>query len=958
VTWTGSVRTGGTVDVGAPPVGPLTGTTWGEPTPVTVSLTNVKATHRAIYIVFTSDEAWSHEDGYWPCGKGQVLDRIQTSDHGLIYDDQIQSMMPDPPFEPYTDASEGDVLVGTDVAPIISARVAPGTGALWHLVSGVTTPTGDLCAVQKMSNSDLILSPADPTTSLTIPGTWAEIQTCVMPLPANAYRVDILSNAYLNLSGFDGYVEADIRWHQNGVWTNWGSLSVTSRWAGRYEAWLPGVGTWSAQLYGADSVQARFEIKLTATANAVAYGALIDDLMLKVYTGSPRPIIWGYNIPQSTFIDGTMLGLNCSVAPCWPGILGTEVVGGIDDNVNSGGDKIAMLFDVGLRPNGMGANWKVGHGSASMGGVEPQYVNASFNPAYDAPRMIYRLFDPATLSWSPFDSTVLSAYVRIFGADTLVDVSYETDWPPPDKVASGASLPGNFTIDGRTLYSDLRYLPRGTKLQYYWKAVDILGNTDYQFGWAGEIEDLPLLPNSSNRAQDVFEFEVLPRKYPPGTPGTLLAGQTDTPILNLDSGYLRWQAWGATSSDPVTQALRGLGVRADRYRLVGSLIGGHKLGDTQWVAGSWPNMEEYGLLDLLASQYRIIIEPTNNVIGGPFDEQTAKLLHAWWDMNTGANSGDRCIFTSGDDIFSAIQRSTTNNTERFSLMSDVFGVADAARTWSGAGSNAYPNMDDRFAGGGPGLAAPGAFSYPLDGGCPNVRKFNGLTKITSADAQNAVAYPGGVSHVAGVSRMSEMDPVADTDRNKALSHAYGIERVRSTGIPITAPNYVHSGVQNRMRVLYKFLTSCRGARNTVMQCWPCPGSAGEMMSNWATATGFQTETYGPLYSIQDFATATPVDVFDAPRWVNRLQGNFPNPFNPQTTIRYTAATRGTVTIRIFDVAGRLVKTLVKRAEESGPGEMLWDGKTVDGRQVSSGIYFYRIRFVDGEESSSRMIVLK
>jgi hypothetical protein len=228
----------------------------------------------------------------------------------------------------------------------------------------------------------------------------------------------------------------------------------------------------------------------------------------------------------------------------------------------------------------------------------------------------------------------------------------------------------------------------------------------------------------------------------------------------------------------------------------------------------------------------------------------------------------------------------------------------------------------------------------------------------TADAQNAAIYPDGVVEVAGVARVSEKDtPTADNDRNKALAYGFSIQFIRSAGIPTNAPNYVRSGVENRMRVLYKFLTSCRRNTGVATPCWPCPSDPAEMTSNWATAAGFNTAAYGDLYPIQDHTTATGVEVVGAPA-VNRLEGAVPNPFNPETAIRFSAAQPGKVTIRVFDVAGRLVNTLSKNVTETGPNEIRWNGRSSDGRPMASGMYFYKIRFANGEESEAKMTMLK
>jgi hypothetical protein len=296
--------------------------------------------------------------------------------------------------------------------------------------------------------------------------------------------------------------------------------------------------------------------------------------------------------------------------------------------------------------------------------------------------------------------------------------------------------------------------------------------------------------------------------------------------------------------------------------------------------------------------------------------------------------------------------------DQVNLAQNVFGVASCVDAWSGSISAQYPTIDDRFTGGGPGLAAPNTFTYPVDGGCPAPNRFDALTRIGDPAAADAVFYPG-TGEVAGISYSTEKDAggSTDNDRNKALAYGFSIQFIRTAGIPTTASNYVHSGVENRMRVLYKFLTSCRKTTVATTPCWPCPSNPAEMTSNWATAAGFQTGTYGTLFPIQDYTQATGVELTEAPK-VNRLEGNFPNPFNPETAIRFSAATPGKVTIRIFDVAGRLVNTLAKNVTETGLNEIRWNGKSRDGRNMASGMYFYRIRFANGQESEAKMTMLK
>ncbi len=75
--------------------------------------------------------------------------------------------------------------------------------------------------------------------------------------------------------------------------------------------------------------------------------------------------------------------------------------------------------------------------------------------------------------------------------------------------------------------------------------------------------------------------------------------------------------------------------------------------------------------------------------------------------------------------------------------------------------------------------------------------------------------------------------------------------------------------------------------------------------------------------------------------------NYPNPFNPITTIHYTIPTLGPVTLRVYDIEGRLVATVVD-GESKAPGAytVTWDGRDTSGAEVASGIYFLRIESRD------------
>ena len=75
-----------------------------------------------------------------------------------------------------------------------------------------------------------------------------------------------------------------------------------------------------------------------------------------------------------------------------------------------------------------------------------------------------------------------------------------------------------------------------------------------------------------------------------------------------------------------------------------------------------------------------------------------------------------------------------------------------------------------------------------------------------------------------------------------------------------------------------------------------------------------------------------------------LEGNYPNPFNPETVIRYSLRDESWVNLAIYDVAGRKVRTLIDGQQTAGNGlQITWDGRNDSGSQVASGIYIYRLQ---------------
>jgi hypothetical protein len=79
-----------------------------------------------------------------------------------------------------------------------------------------------------------------------------------------------------------------------------------------------------------------------------------------------------------------------------------------------------------------------------------------------------------------------------------------------------------------------------------------------------------------------------------------------------------------------------------------------------------------------------------------------------------------------------------------------------------------------------------------------------------------------------------------------------------------------------------------------------------------------------------------------PVLTSALNNNYPNPFNPETTISYSVEKAGKVTLEVYNILGQKVKTLVNDNVNAGSHNVVWNGKDNAGRSVASGVYFYRM----------------
>jgi hypothetical protein len=112
----------------------------------------------------------------------------------------------------------------------------------------------------------------------------------------------------------------------------------------------------------------------------------------------------------------------------------------------------------------------------------------------------------------------------------------------------------------------------------------------------------------------------------------------------------------------------------------------------------------------------------------------------------------------------------------------------------------------------------------------------------------------------------------------------------------------------------------------------------------------------PLFTDLGWLDTLPTSVQPvSPR--SAILANYPNPFNPSTTIRYELPSASLIELAVYDVQGRLVRTLASGPAAAGPHQTAWNGRDQRGNPVASGVYYLRLA-ASGETMTRKMVLLK
>ncbi len=198
-------------------------------------------------------------------------------------------------------------------------------------------------------------------------------------------------------------------------------------------------------------------------------------------------------------------------------------------------------------------------------------------------------------------------------------------------------------------------------------------------------------------------------------------------------------------------------------------------------------------------------------------------------------------------------------------------------------------------------------------------------------------------------------------------HAFDLDGVPLEGWPLfTLTIPVHVFYRLHMPVIADFgVGDERGmadlavtADDSSLYAWRMPVPYDSSLLGW-TQWAYDSRNSGILPPTFDMDPPSPTDSTVTPPQPASfvLEQNFPNPFNAETHIRFRLMRTSDVNLSVYNLLGQKIRTVISKDLSPGEHVVVWDGRNDDGDDVSSGVYFYRLKTIDGS-ISRKMILLK
>lgn len=352
---------------------------------------------------------------------------------------------------------------------------------------------------------------------------------------------------------------------------------------------------------------------------------------------------------------------------------------------------------------------------------------------------------------------------------------------------------------------------------------------------------------------------------------------------------------GRETSPRIADALKAQGFKFDTWD-----VNGPSSGIGNCLGGSDPTDTQYHWpqTDVTSlTQYKTIIWHSGDLSSFTITPQDQSVIQSWIQQA----GKDRNFWISGDDVGYEL---AVSGMEFNNFLGFTAGARYVRDIWESVPQDTLHPVVTGVAGG----PAAGRFMH-LNGDCPIINKFDMIASssqaLSSGKAGTLLRYP---NNQPAMTRFATKYTSFGTDSARAVFTGFSFNSIEEGG--------------ERLQL----------AKNVV--------------------NGYFKETncYTPSSVSED-------PVGSAPTVRTQLFQNTPNPFNPATVIGFSLAQRGHVTVEIFSVTGRRVRTLTDRIYDQGVHQLRWDGTDDLGHALASGAYFYRLR-APGTDDSKKLILLR
>lgn len=454
-----------------------------------------------------------------------------------------------------------------------------------------------------------------------------------------------------------------------------------------------------------------------------------------------------------------------------------------------------------------------------------------------------------------------------------------------------------------------RVFTPGTQMEYFITSR-FIGETEMYF-----------LPDTSDRL--LYEYEILPSMRWSGEPG---GSDIVWPCV------LYWDAYNRGSQsliEPVLndylQPLPGVGPNHDRYDelLASSCFNVNPIYRVGEGATNGGTLEQ-----LLA--YQVMLLNTGRFTRGAMEPVDALGIEDWLEVTAcGASSRRQGFIANGDNVAGIIENL------RPSLLHGLLGTEEVCTPYYEADCPPGTPYDPSYCVAvidAPGGSYPSTTPYYAFGnGCPNLHYFSVLYPTAGTGNRQWWDYDGGPGGKGVVSFAQVVNDMSGGDENfRSVVDGYSYDVVTTTFL------------EEEDECVPDWEGRVEAAGNEII-------TALDWIFDGNTPT-FCMDICPDPSDVPDMGGEIDVKV-------NRLYQNEPNPFNPRTAIRFSVAARGHVELSIYDIGGRLVRTLVGKPMDAGLHTVVWDGMDNGGHKVGSGIYWSQLRVGD-YISNKKLVLLK